>query len=287
MSEKNLSILLLEDDENDYFLIHDLLKQIYGAEFCLDWANTYAQGEQLVSDKHYDIFLVDYQLGSQTTGVDWVATMHKKLGGKCPPAILLTGPPDVQSIETLAKETIGIAYFLTKSELNIESIERTIRFTLKNHELVRQKHKLVTILMADDDPDDRLLVEDAFAEIRLENPLDFVADGIELMDYLHRHGAYTHLAETPLPGLILLDLNMPRKNGREALLEIKQHELLRKIPIVILTTSRAEEDLLASYNLGANSFIVKPVTFDKLVEVIRAVTDYWLCIVTLPTLDVK
>ncbi|MBI5438988.1 MAG: response regulator [Nitrosomonadales bacterium] len=144
-------------------------------------------------------------------------------------------------------------------------------------------HKLVTILMADDDPDDRLLVEDAFAEIRLENPLDFVGDGIELMDYLHRRGDYAHLAGTPLPGLILLDLNMPRKNGQEALHEIKQNEILRKIPIVILSTSKAEEDLIASYNLGANSFIVKPVTFDKLVEVIRAVTDYWLCIVTLPT----
>ena len=283
MSAKNLNILLLEDDENDYLLIHDLLKQIYGAEFHLDWASTYAQGEQLVSVKHYDIFLVDYQLNSQLTGTDWVIALHKKLGGKCPPAILLTGQPDVQSIETLARKTIGIAYFVTKSALNIECLERTIRFTLKNHELVRQTPKLVTILMADDDPDDRLLVEDAFAEIRLENPLDFVADGIELMDYLHRRGAYTHLAETPLPGLILLDLNMPRKNGREALHEIKQHELLRKIPIVVLTTSRAEEDLLASYDLGANSFIVKPVTFDKLVEVIRAVTDYWLCIVTLPT----
>ena len=158
-----------------------------------------------------------------------------------------------------------------------------VPFTLKNQTLMQHASELVTILMADDDPDDRLLVEDAFAEIRLENPLDFVGDGIELMDYLHRRGAYTHLGGMPLPGLILLDLNMPRKNGREALHEIKQDELLRKIPIVILTTSKAEEDLLASYKLGANSFIVKPVTFDKLVEVIRVVTDYWLCIVTLPT----
>jgi CheY-like chemotaxis protein len=287
MSAKNPSILLLEDEENDYLLIQDLLKQIYGAEFHLDWASTYAQGEQLAPSRHYDIFLVDYQLDNRLTGTGWIAAMRKKLGGKCPPSILLTGQPDVHSIGALANETAGIAYFLTKSELNTESIERTIRFTLKNQELVRQTHKLVTILMADDDPDDRLLMEDAFAEIRLENPLDFVVDGIELMDYLHRRGGYAHLAESPLPGLILLDLNMPRKNGREALDEIKRDEKLRKIPIVILTTSKAEEDLLASYNLGANSFIVKPVTFDKLVEVIRAVTDYWLCIVTLPTLAEK
>jgi len=209
--------------------------------------------------------------------------MHKKLGGKCPPTIMLTGQPDVQSIDRLARQTIGISYFLTKNELNAGVLERTIRFTLKNHAVMQHASKLVTILMADDDPDDRLLVEDAFAEIRLDNPLDFVGDGVELMDYLHRRGAYTHLAGTSLPGLILLDLNMPRKDGREALNEIKKDEVLRKIPIVILTTSKADEDLLASYELGANSFVVKPVTFDKLVEVIRVVTDYWLCIVTLPT----
>lgn len=282
MSVKNLNILLLEDEKNDYLLIQDLLKQIYGAEFRLDWASSCTQAEQLASARHYDIFLVDYQIDSQHTGTEWVIAMRKKLGARCPPAILLTGQPDVHSICKLAKDTAGISYFLTKSELNTESIERTIRFTLKNHELVLHANKLVTILMADDDPDDRLLLEDAFAEIRLENPLDFVMDGIELMDYLHRRGVYAHLAEAPLPGLILLDLNMPRKNGREALDEIKRDEKLRKIPIVILTTSKAEEDMLTSYNLGANSFIVKPVTFGKLVEVIRAVTDYWLCIVTLP-----
>jgi len=143
-------------------------------------------------------------------------------------------------------------------------------------------HEGITILMADDDPDDRLLVQDAFDEIRLANPLVFVEDGIELMDYLHRRGAYAHLHGTPLPGLILLDLNMPKKDGREALKEIKQHPGLRTIPIVILTTSSAEEDILRTYDLGSNSFIVKPVTFDKLVEIIRKVTQYWLEIVRLP-----
>ena len=140
----------------------------------------------------------------------------------------------------------------------------------------------ITILMADDDPDDRLLVQDAFDEIRLDNPLVFVEDGIELMDYLHRRGAYAHLAGTPLPGLVLLDLNMPKKDGREALKEIKQDPVLRTVPIVILTTSNAEEDILRTYDLGTNSFIVKPVTFDKLVDVIRKVTQYWFEIVRLP-----
>ena len=140
----------------------------------------------------------------------------------------------------------------------------------------------ITILMADDDPDDRLLVRDAFDEIRLANPLVFVEYGIGLMDYLHRRGEYAHLAGTPLPGLILLDLNMPKKDGREALKEIKSDPALRTIPIVVLTTSNAEEDILRTYDLGTNSFIVKPVTFDKLVEIIRKVTQYWLEIVRLP-----
>jgi len=287
MSETLPDILLLEDEKNDYLLIRDLLKQIYGAGFHLDWADSYARGEQMATDKRYDVFLVDYQLDNQRTGTDWIYAIHKKMGGKCPAAILLTGQPDVQSIGRLARQTAGISYFLTKSELDSESLGRTIRFTLKNQALVRDAKQLVTILMAEDDPDDRLLVEDAFTEIRLENPLDFVVDGVDLMDYLHRRGAYKHLAGMPLPGLILLDLNMPRKDGREALHEIKQDPLLRKIPIVILTTSKAEEDLLSSYNLGANSFIVKPVTFDKLVEVVRVVTNYWLRIVTLPTIKAE
>lgn len=140
----------------------------------------------------------------------------------------------------------------------------------------------ITILMADDDPDDRLLVQDAFEEVHLNNQFAYVEDGIELLDYLNRRGAYAHLAGTPLPGLILLDLNMPKKDGREALKEIKADPVLRSIPIVILTTSSAEEDILRTYDLGANSFIVKPVTFDKLVDIIRRVTNYWFEIVRLP-----
>jgi len=143
-------------------------------------------------------------------------------------------------------------------------------------------HERITILMADDDPDDRLLVQDAFDEIRLSNPLVFVEDGVELMDYLRRRGAYAHLSGTPLPGLILLDLNMPKKDGREVLKEIKQDLALRTIPIVILTTSNVEEDILRTYDLGTNSYIIKPVTFDKLVEIVSKVTQYWLEIVRLP-----
>ena len=140
----------------------------------------------------------------------------------------------------------------------------------------------ITILIADDDPDDRLLVEDAFEEVQLENAFAFVEDGEQLMDYLHQRGAYRELAGSPPPGLILLDLNMPKKDGRQALREIKEDPDLRSIPVVILTTSQAEEDILRSYNLGANSFIVKPVTFDKLVDIIHKVTNYWFQIVRRP-----
>lgn len=137
--------------------------------------------------------------------------------------------------------------------------------------------------MADDDPDDRLLVHEAFEENRLVNNLATVEDGEELMDFLYRRGKFVDTTITP--GLILLDLNMPRKSGLEALKEIKSDEKLRRLPVVILTTSKAEEDIVRSYDLGVNSFIVKPVTFDSLVELVKELDRYWFQIVELPKLD--
>lgn len=141
--------------------------------------------------------------------------------------------------------------------------------------------KTITILMADDDPDDRMLTKEALMENKLANDLHFVEDGEELMDYLHQKGKYNK-ENAPKPGLILLDLNMPKKDGREALTEIKADPKLRRIPIIVLTTSKAEEDIIKSYDLGISSFITKPVTFDDLVEVARAIGKYWFGIVVLP-----
>ena len=142
--------------------------------------------------------------------------------------------------------------------------------------------KTVTILMADDDEDDYLLAREALLESRLVNNLQFVKDGEELMDYLHRRGKYAQASHAPRPGLILLDLNMSKKDGREALREIKADPNLRQIPIVVLTTSKAEEDIYQIYDLGANSFITKPVTFSSLVEVMKTLGKYWFEIVELP-----
>lgn len=144
------------------------------------------------------------------------------------------------------------------------------------------KTKPITILMADDDEDDRLLAAEALEESRLNNPLYFVNDGEELMDYLCRRGSYADPQTSPRPGLILLDLNMPKKDGREALQEIKANPKLRRIPVVILTTSNADIDIYRSYDLGANTYITKPVTFEALVEVIKALGEYWLTLVALP-----
>ena len=144
--------------------------------------------------------------------------------------------------------------------------------------------KPIIILMADDDSDDRMLVKDAFDESRLNNDLHFVEDGEQLIDYLYRRGNFAHLKGQPYPGLILLDLNMPKKDGREALAEIKKDPDLRRIPVVILTTSRAEEDILRTYDLGANSFITKPVTFESLVQVVQVLGNYWVEIVELPSI---
>ncbi|MBV8883371.1 MAG: response regulator [Chroococcidiopsidaceae cyanobacterium CP_BM_RX_35] len=140
----------------------------------------------------------------------------------------------------------------------------------------------VVILMADDDEDDCMLAREALAESQLTNNLHCVQDGEELMDYLHRRGKYAQKSSAPRPGLILLDLNMPKKDGREALKEIKTNSHLRHIPIVVLTTSKADEDVYRTYDLGANSFITKPVTFESLVEVMRTIGKYWFEIVELP-----
>ncbi len=142
--------------------------------------------------------------------------------------------------------------------------------------------KPITILMADDDADDRLMTREAFEASRLVNDLRFVHDGEELMDYLKRRGKYGDPADSPRPGLILLDLNMPRKDGREALREIKADPALKYIRVVVLTTSKAEEDIFRTYDLSAASYITKPVTFDALVEVVKALGKYWLEIVELP-----
>lgn len=140
----------------------------------------------------------------------------------------------------------------------------------------------ITVLYADDDPEDRMLVKEAWQESRLANELHFVEDGEELLDYLHRRGKYASLADQPLPGMILLDLNMPRMDGREALQHLKSDPRLRLIPTVVLTTSKAEEDIFRAYDLGVNSFIVKPVTFQSLVDLTLAFGRYWFEIVELP-----
>ncbi len=147
----------------------------------------------------------------------------------------------------------------------------------------RHKRKPITILMAEDDADDRLLVREAFRESRLGNDLVFVEDGQALMDYLHQRDRYAAPASAPRPGLILLDLNLPRKDGREALAEIKADPHLRQIPVVVLTTSKSEEDILRTYDIGAAGFIAKPVTFEGLVEVVRMLGKYWFEIVELPS----
>jgi len=148
-------------------------------------------------------------------------------------------------------------------------------------------HKAITILMADDDPDDRMLTRDAFTESHLLNTFETVEDGEDLMDYLLHRGKFSGDQERPRPGLILLDLNMPRKDGREALKEIKSNPDLRSIPVVVMTTSKAEEDILSTYDLGVNSFITKPVTFEALVDVLKVIGKYWFGVVELPHVDAR
>jgi two-component system, response regulator len=138
-----------------------------------------------------------------------------------------------------------------------------------------------TVLVAEDDPDDRLLLREAWQECRLPHALRFVSDGEELVDYLKRHGRFPDPGAAPRPDLILLDLNMPRMDGREALRAIKSDPALRAIPVIVLTTSEAEEDIVLIYDRGGSSFIVKPTAFDRLVDMVRTIDAYWLSLVEL------
>jgi CheY-like chemotaxis protein len=144
------------------------------------------------------------------------------------------------------------------------------------------KREAVTVLLADDDPDDRMLVEEAFAEIDSSYDLRFVDDGEELMDYLRHEGRFLEDTAAPKPALILLDLNMPKKDGREAASEIKADPALRQIPIVVLTTSTSEEDVHHTYGVGVNSFVSKPVTFDGMLALAREVSNFWIETIDLP-----
>jgi CheY-like chemotaxis protein len=142
--------------------------------------------------------------------------------------------------------------------------------------------KPITILLAEDDPDDQYLISEALDENRLNVRLYIVSDGEELLDYLKQQGKFQDREKWPMPALILLDLNMPRKDGREALVEIKADPGLQHIPIVALTTSQAEKDVATTYQNGVSGFITKPVSFSGLREVIKSVGEYWLNTSRLP-----
>ena len=147
---------------------------------------------------------------------------------------------------------------------------------------IKDNNKPSVIVMAEDDLDDRLLVKDALAETNWEADLRFVDNGEEMMDYLSHTGKYADGSSAPRPSLILLDLNMPRKDGREVLREMKNRSDLKRIPVVILTTSKADTDIEKMYELGANSFISKPIEFEALVKLMRVLAQYWLQTVELP-----
>lgn len=140
----------------------------------------------------------------------------------------------------------------------------------------------ISILVADDDPDDRMMIEEAFTENRIANKINFVEDGEQLLSYLRREGKFAERTNEPYPGIILLDLNMPKKDGREALRDLKADPELCRIPVIVLTTSEAEEDILRTYGLGVSSFITKPVSFEGLVDAVRVICQYWIQIVALP-----
>ena len=139
--------------------------------------------------------------------------------------------------------------------------------------------EMIDVLLVEDDPGDVLLIEEAFADNKLRNRLHVASDGVEALQFLRREGQH---AAAPQPDLVLLDLNLPRKDGREVLAEVKGDEALRHIPVVVLTTSKAEEDVLRSYKLHANAYVTKPVDFERFIEVVRQIDEFFVTVVKLP-----
>ncbi|OEC88101.1 MULTISPECIES: response regulator [Methanobacterium] len=152
--------------------------------------------------------------------------------------------------------------------------------TIKQDTKANQTVKQIEILLVEDNEGDVGLVEEVFQEAKIMNNLNIAEDGEEAMLFLHKKGKFSNV---PSPDIILLDLNLPGKDGREVLKEIKEDNELKRIPVVILTTSKAEEDILKSYNLHANSYITKPVDFDQFIRVIKSIENFWLDIVKLPS----
>ena len=142
-----------------------------------------------------------------------------------------------------------------------------------------EKLTVIDVLLVEDDPGDVLLIREAFADNKVRNRLHTVSDGVEALQFLRHEGEY---ADAPQPDLVLLDLNLPRKDGREVLAEVKEDEALRSIPVVVLTTSKAEEDILRSYDLHANAYVTKPVDFEAFIDVVRQIDDFFVSVVKLP-----
>jgi CheY-like chemotaxis protein len=139
--------------------------------------------------------------------------------------------------------------------------------------------KSIDVLLVEDDPGDTLMIREAFEDNKVRNRLTCVTDGVQALEFLRREGEH---AGAPRPDLILLDLNLPRKDGREVLAEIKADDSLRSIPVVVLTTSQAEEDVLRSYELHANAYVTKPVDFERFIDVVRQIDNFFVTVVKLP-----
>ena len=139
---------------------------------------------------------------------------------------------------------------------------------------------VISVLLVEDDPGDVVLIREAFEDNKVHNRLHVVPDGVEALTFLRQEGEH---ADAPRPDLVLLDLNLPRKDGREVLAEVKGDESLQHIPVVVLTTSKAEEDVLRSYKLHANAYVTKPVDFDRFIEVVRQIDEFFVTVVKLPS----
>lgn len=275
-----LRLLLLEDNLDDALLIQNLLTEKYGNNTTVDHATTVNQATQLAQSQKYHLFLVDYMLGEPPNGTEWLTQIAQKM--TIPPVIMLTGLLDTEKIEDIVKRFKCISYFITKDKIRSGALTQAIHFTLIN---LPTTHKSKgTILLVHNDADNVMLIEDALQELDQKYQLDAVEHGDNLIKYLNRQGQERALHHESLPGFIILDLNLSQTDRLQVLKMIRTSELLQRIPMIIFSTESSQRDIHDCYNLGANSFIVKPTSFNALVTMMRNLTSYWFDLVTLPKL---
>jgi two-component system, chemotaxis family, response regulator Rcp1 len=307
-----IRVLLVEDNAAHARLVHEMLKEKNTRQFEYRRVDTLGAALRLLYDQHFDVVLLDLAL-PDAFGPEAVVRIRK--AAPSVPIVVLSGLREERL--SLEAARLGAQEYLVKGEEDAEQLLRAIKDSIERGRLTlgpgarerpatldpskapshrpsapgpgslptgpTQQRPLSDLLLIEDNSSDARLMTEVLRENGVRTVLNVARDGEEAMMFLRRQGRF---ANSPKPAMIVLDLNLPRKDGREVLAEIKQDPDLRRIPVVVLTTSGAEQDIAKSYDLHANCYIVKPIGLDAFAQVVRSIQDFWLTVTALPPVEV-